>query len=117
MDIEMGNQVEWVWSQVSTMIILKRSRLWSIFVVKLPQKQTHLVNHPGEQWWTIHVDGASKVSRFEIGLVLQSPIGELVVPTSNNETEYEVVSAKLDLALMLAATKLEIKSDSQLIIE
>ena len=37
--------------------------------------------------------------------------------TSNNEAEYEVVLAGLDLALVLATTKLEIKSDSQLIIE
>ena len=70
------------------------------------------------------MDGASRVSGFEVGLVLQSPTGELVeqtirlsFPTSNNETEYEVVFAKLDLTLMLAATKLEIKSDSQLIIK
>ena len=70
------------------------------------------------------MDGASRVSGFEVGLVLQSPTGELVeqtirlsFPTSNNETEYEVVFAKLDLTLMLVATKLEIKSDSQLIIK
>ncbi|KAL6340327.1 hypothetical protein AAG906_040764 [Vitis piasezkii] len=37
--------------------------------------------------------------------------------TSNNEAEYEVVLAGLDLALMLAATKLEIRSDSWLIDE
>ena len=34
---------------------------------------------------------------------------------SNNEAEYEAVLAGLDLALILAATKLEIRSDSQLI--
>ena len=39
------------------------------------------------------------------------------MPTSNNEAEYEVVLVGLDLALMLASTKLEIKSDSQLIVE
>ena len=32
--------------------------------------------------------------------------------TSNNEAEYEVVLAGLDLTLVLAATKLEIRSDS-----
>ena len=35
---------------------------------------------------------------------------------SNNNVEYEVVLAKLDFFLMLATTKLEIKSDSQLIV-
>ena len=32
--------------------------------------------------------------------------------TSNNEVEYEVVLAELNLALMLVATKLEIRNDS-----
>ena len=35
---------------------------------------------------------------------------------SNNETEYEVSLVALDLDLVLATTKLEIRSDSQLII-
>ena len=59
-----------------------------------------------------------------VGLVLQSPTMELIeqvirlsFSTSNNEAEYEAMLAGLDLALMLAATKLEIRSDSQLIIE
>ncbi|RVW57896.1 hypothetical protein CK203_111594 [Vitis vinifera] len=36
---------------------------------------------------------------------------------SNNETEYEVVLAEQDLALVLEGTKLEIRSDSQLIVD
>ena len=36
---------------------------------------------------------------------------------SNNKAEYEAVIVGLNLALMLVATKLEIKSDSQLIFE
>ena len=36
---------------------------------------------------------------------------------SNNEAEDDVVLVELDLALVLAATKLEIRSDSQLIVE
>ncbi|RVX02217.1 hypothetical protein CK203_025411 [Vitis vinifera] len=36
--------------------------------------------------------------------------------TSNNEAEYEAILVGLDLALMLVATKLEIRSDSQLIV-
>ena len=35
---------------------------------------------------------------------------------SNNKAEYEAVIVRLNLALMLVATKLEIKSDSQLIV-
>ena len=93
------------------------------FIVELPTKQAHPVDHPREQWWTLHVDGASKVSEFGVGLILQSPTGEVMeqaihlsFSTSNNEVEYEIVLAGLDLSLILAATKLEIRSNSQLIV-
>ena len=93
------------------------------FKVELPKKQTHPVDHPGEQWWTLHVDEASKVSGSGVGLLLQSSTEELIEQvihinflSSNNEAKYEVVLAKLDLALMLVVTKLEIRSDSQLIV-
>ena len=36
---------------------------------------------------------------------------------SNNEVEYEIVLARLDFSLILVATKLEIGSNSQLIVE
>ena len=64
------------------------------------------------------------MSRSGVGLILQSPIGELMEQAirlsffaSNNEAEDDVVLVELDLALVLAATKLEIRSDSQLIVE
>ena len=54
---------------------------------------------------------------------MQSPTSELVEQairlnffTSNNEAKYEIVLVGLDLALTLAATRLQIRSDSQLII-
>ena len=101
-----------------------KEQVMTDFVAELPKKQTHSTDRPGEQWWTLHVDGASKVSRFRIGLVLQSPNRELIEQAiclnflaSNNEAEYEVVLVRLDLALMLATTKLQIRNDSQLIIE
>ena len=93
------------------------------FIAELPKKQTHPNDHPKEQWWTLHVDRASRVSKFGIGLILQSLIGKpmkqtlrLNFSTSNNEAEYEVILVGLDLALMLVATKLEIRNDSQLIV-
>ena len=93
------------------------------FITELLKKQTHPNDHPEEQWWTFHVDRASRVSRFGIRLILQSLIREpmkqalrLSFSTSNNEAEYEVILVGLDLALMLVATKLEIRSDSQLIV-
>ncbi|KAL6342160.1 hypothetical protein AAG906_004480 [Vitis piasezkii] len=58
------------------------------FIAELPQKPSHPDESHGEGWWTLHVDGASRAS--------------------GSRVEYEVVLAKLDLALALAATKLEI---------
>ncbi|KAL6334658.1 hypothetical protein AAG906_019522 [Vitis piasezkii] len=65
-----------------------------------------------------------EVFRFGVSLILQSPTGELIEQdirlsffASNNEAEYETVLAGLDLALILATTKLEIRSDSQIIVE
>ena len=56
-------------------------------------------------------------------MILQLPTRELIEQVIrlnfspfNNEVEYEVVITGLDLALMLAATKLEIKNNSQLIV-
>ena len=53
---------------------------------------------------------------------MQSPTGELVEQAirlsflvSNNEVEYEAMLSGLDLALILAAARLEVKRDSQLI--
>ncbi|KAL6347565.1 hypothetical protein AAG906_026090 [Vitis piasezkii] len=67
------------------------------FRVELPQKPTHPVKSPKKQWWTLHVNGASRAS--------------------GSEVEYEIVLVGLNLAITLAATRLEIRSDSQLIVE
>ena len=93
------------------------------FIVELPKKQAHPVDRPWEQWCTLHVDRASRVFGSRVGLILQSPTRELMeqdiclsFSTSNNEAKYEVILVGLNLALMLASTKLEIMSDSQLIV-
>ena len=89
------------------------------FIAEFPKKQKHPINLTREQWWTLHVNKAFKVFGFGVGLVLQSPTGELIEQviclsffTSNNEVEYETILAGLNLTLMLVTTKLKIKSDS-----
>ncbi|RVW60180.1 hypothetical protein CK203_088209 [Vitis vinifera] len=89
-NVEMGNRVESIWDQVSATIIFK----WA--------------------------DGAFRVFGFR----LQSPTGELIEQdirlsffASNNEAEYETILTGLDFALILVATKLEIRSDSQIIVK
>nr|CAN65579.1 hypothetical protein VITISV_009331 [Vitis vinifera] len=93
------------------------------FIAELPQKPTHPVESLGEEWWTLHVDRASKAFGSRVGLIQQSPTRELLewaiqlsFSTSNNEAKYEAILAGLDLALTLATTKLEIHSDSHLIV-
>ena len=78
---------------------------------------------PLEQWWTLHVDETSKASDSKVSLILQSPTEELLeqairlyFSASNNEAENEAVLARLDFAITLTTTRLEIRSDYQLII-
>ena len=63
------------------------------------------------------------MSGSRVSLILQPPTGKLIeqvirlnFSTSNNEAEYKVVLAGLDLFLMLTTTKLAIRNDSQLIV-
>lgn len=93
------------------------------FIAELPQKPTYPVESPREQWWTLYVDWTSRVSGFGVGLILQSQTEELLEQVirlnssaTNNEVEYEAILVGLDIAITLAATRLEIKSNSQLIV-
>jgi ribonuclease HI len=72
--------------------------------------------------WTIHKDGSSTKNTSGIGIILRSPKGDinkratcLQYATTNNETEYKALLTGLKLARALGATKLNINSDSQLI--
>ena len=40
------------------------------FIAERPKKQTHPIDLTREQWWTLHVNEASKVFGFGVGLVL-----------------------------------------------
>ena len=71
----------------------------------------------------MRVDGASRSSGSGVGLLLQSPTGEhleqsirLGFLASNNEAEYKAILSGLDLALALSVSKLQVYSDSQLVV-
>ena len=71
----------------------------------------------------MRVNGASRSSGSKVGLLLQSPTGKhleqsirLGFHASNNEAEYEVILSGLDLALALSVSKLQVYSDSQLVV-
>ena len=73
--------------------------------------------------WKLSVDGASNAQGSRAGLILTSPEGidieyalRFGFRTSNNEAEYEVVIAGLNLAHSLEVDQLEVYSDSQLVV-
>ena len=74
-------------------------------------------------WWTLHVAGASRQTGAGIGLKLQSPDGEKVKQVIrlgfnafNNESEYEAILARIEMAAIMSADKILIQSDSQLVV-
>ena len=73
--------------------------------------------------WKLSVDGAANAQESGASLILTSPEGidieyalRFGFHTSNNEAEYEAVIAGLNLAHSLEVDRLEIYSDSQLVV-
>jgi ribonuclease HI len=76
-----------------------------------------------KSWWTLYVDGAANSRGSGLGIVLMSPGGEMVEQAvrlgfgaSNNEAEYEALLHGLRAAKRLGASFLNIRCDSQLIV-
>ena len=74
--------------------------------------------------WRLSVDGASNAQGSGVGLILTSSEGidiEYVLRfgfrASNNEAEYEAIIAGLNLAHSMEVDKLEVCSDSQLVVK
>ena len=93
------------------------------FVLEYSRRPIQHKEPSEEEWWTLRVGGASRLSGSGVGLLLQSPTGEhleqsirLGFPASNNEAEYEAILSGLDLALALSVSKLRVYSDSQLVV-
>ena len=73
--------------------------------------------------WRLSVDGAANAQGSGAGLILTSPKGIDIEYTlrfgfqaSNNEAEYEAVIAGLNLTHSMEVDKLEVCSDSQLVV-
>ena len=69
--------------------------------------------------WSIHTDGSSNRQADGASVVLHSPVGDMIecmiqldFPTTNNEVEYEVLIAGLNLAKAVGAENLVIYYDS-----
>ena len=74
--------------------------------------------------WKLSVDGATNAQGSGAGLILTSPDGidtEYVLrfgfQASNNEAEYEVVIAGLNLAHFIEADQLVVSNESQLVVK
>ena len=98
----------------------KKGQVLADFLTEIPQPNT-CPNEKG--WWILCVDGAARQSGAKIGLQLASLTGERIeqairlgFSASNNESEYEAMIAGLELALVVGANRILIRSDSQLVV-
>ncbi|KAL0319769.1 UNVERIFIED_CONTAM: hypothetical protein Sradi_5238400 [Sesamum radiatum] len=74
--------------------------------------------------WTMFVEGSATISQAGGGVVLKGPEGEDMLfaikyeeVISNNEAEYETLLVGLNLAREAVADTIDVKSDSQLVVE
>lgn len=79
---------------------------------------------PEVETWVAYVDGSSTRKGSSADVMLISPEREsfefairLAITTMNNEAEYEVVKAGIGIARDMGAKNLEVRSDSQVVVE
>ncbi|MDV3176183.1 MAG: reverse transcriptase domain-containing protein [Sweet potato little leaf phytoplasma] len=76
-----------------------------------------------ENLWILHVDGSSNKNRGGAGIMLVSPEGikeiwalRLEFRITNNQAEYEALISGLEMAMAMQVKVLEIRCDSQLVV-
>ncbi|XP_060972398.1 uncharacterized protein LOC133038310 [Cannabis sativa] len=91
--------------------------------VQAEKELCHLTEGQANGTWELHVDGSSNVRGSGLGLVLASPQGEKIeqaircgFKATNNEAEYEAMIAGLGLAKEMGAKRINVFSDSQLVV-
>ena len=105
---DLSRRMAWWAIELSEFSIQSRPRLalkgqvLAYFLVKLPWEN---VDQDKDSWWILNVDSASRHTGAGVGLKLKALIREIVeqaiginFPASNNETEYEVILAEINLA-------------------
>ncbi|RVW84025.1 Retrovirus-related Pol polyprotein from transposon 17.6 [Vitis vinifera] len=100
-----------------------KGQVMADFVLEYSRKPIQHKEPREKEWWTLRVDGAARSSGSGVGLLLQSSIGEhleqairMGFPASNNEAKYEAILSGLDLVLALSVSRLQVYSDSQLVV-
>ncbi|RVW74826.1 Transposon Ty3-I Gag-Pol polyprotein [Vitis vinifera] len=96
-----------------------KGQVMTDFIAELPEKRAPDKEWTPDDWWSLHVDGASRLSGSGVGLLLKAPTEErleqsirLDFPASNNEAKYEAILSGVGLAITLNASKVKIHSDS-----
>ncbi|XP_070050916.1 uncharacterized protein [Nicotiana tomentosiformis] len=91
-------------------------------IIPKVEKELQIFTGANPGTWTLFTDVSLNVKGAGLGIVLIPPSGESMrqaikcYPITNNEAEYEVVIAGLELARELSIEQIMIKSDSQLIV-
>ncbi|KAK0607231.1 hypothetical protein LWI29_011797 [Acer saccharum] len=91
--------------------------------VQVEQELVALTETAAPGKWILSVDGSSSIKGSGLGLVLESPQGDILEQSihcgfhaTNNEAEYEALIAGLDLAKNLNVKIIKVRSDSQLVV-
>ncbi|XP_070054983.1 uncharacterized protein [Nicotiana tomentosiformis] len=88
----------------------------------LASKEAIMVSESASGVWTLFTDRASNIKGSELGIVLITPSKETLrkaiktIPLTKNEADYEALIAGLELARGLDSEVIEIKCDSQLVV-
>ena len=76
-----------------------------------------------QEYWTMYFDGSLMKKGAGAGLVFVSPLGvhmrymvQLHFPSSNNTVEYEALINGLRIAIELGIRHLDVRGDSQLVV-
>ncbi|KAL0395002.1 UNVERIFIED_CONTAM: hypothetical protein Slati_4466400 [Sesamum latifolium] len=99
-----------------------KAQVLADFLMEYDPEEEKKNNDPRE--WTMFVDGSATTSQAGGRVVLKGPEGEEMLfaikyeeVISNNETEYETLLVGLNLAREAGADAIDVKSDSQLVVE
>ncbi|RLN09444.1 putative prpol [Panicum miliaceum] len=100
-----------------------KSQVLADFVAEWTEIQTPSAPEK-QEYWTMHFDGSLMKARAGAGLVFISPLGvrmrymiRLHFPASNNVAEYEALLNGLRIAIELGIRRLDVRGDSQLVVE